>query len=407
MIDHRRLTAILAVWGLIAVIGLGALEAYTRQDRDYYMWSLRLETSNFFELDRVKLHNLKFYEQTRSLFAHWPIPPEFFKAESASPRYLFKPNLKMTIGDNDKWRGAQPGEEVVWSSNSWGFRGPEFTVGKPPGVIRIVALGASATGGVGVRDAETWPAFLQAELRRLFPDQAIEVINAGHNGQRSGELLDVLRTRVLPLDSDVLIYYEGANDLSANQFTEDFLSFRSHGTWSDRLARYSALFVSLRDGLGPDVPRPKDHTFAVSQDNPDLVGFKANLQDMAREARENNFKLVLSSFATVAQDGLQFSREEYPLLSYYLDEAYYPLTYGETAQIFQLSSSAAAEIATEEEVYYADVAPQVPKDVQYFIDHIHLRPEGNRLLAGAFASYLAEEVLPAFINEEQLVRSQR
>src|SRR5688572_16962221 len=54
--------------------------------------------------------------------------------------------------------------------NSHGFRGPEISVAKPPGTIRIITVGASTTFDACIsNDAETWPARLQHWLGELAP----------------------------------------------------------------------------------------------------------------------------------------------------------------------------------------------------------------------------------------------
>ena len=59
-------------------------------------------------------------------------------------------------------------------------------------------------------------------------------------------------------------------------------------------------------------------------------------------------------------------------------------------------------MASEFNVPYADVASQFPRDPQYFyLDYIHLSPEGDRLPAKLFADFLARAVIPTLINGQR------
>lgn len=71
-----------------------------------------------------------------------------------------------------------PGEyDVTARINNFGFRGPDIQIEKKAGQKRILIAGDSFTFGVGARDDETIPAFMQ---RFLDPTgERIEVINAG------------------------------------------------------------------------------------------------------------------------------------------------------------------------------------------------------------------------------------
>jgi len=95
-----------------------------------------------------------------------------------------------------------------------GFRGPDVPVSKVPGTLRIMAVGSSTTFDPGVSsDTATWPARLQAWLQRLAPDQRVEVINAGVPGYRVIDDLIRLEMDLSRYRPDVVILYEGHNDL--------------------------------------------------------------------------------------------------------------------------------------------------------------------------------------------------
>src|SRR6266542_2349706 len=81
--------------------------------------------------------------------------------------------------------------------NDQGFRGPDVTLVKRPGTLRIMAVGASTTFDTMVSgDEHTWPARLQYWLRTLAPAQPVEVINAGVPGYCTIDNLIRLQTEL-------------------------------------------------------------------------------------------------------------------------------------------------------------------------------------------------------------------
>ncbi|MAF65739.1 MAG: hypothetical protein CMJ84_08785 [Planctomycetes bacterium] len=100
------------------------------------------------------------------------------------------------------------------SHNSLGFRGPQISLKKPAGTLRIACLGGSSTYGHGPSSNETtWPARLEAHLASARPEGAIEVINGGCQGYSTFESLANLAFRVLPLEPDIVIVYHTINDM--------------------------------------------------------------------------------------------------------------------------------------------------------------------------------------------------
>src|SRR5687768_393049 len=100
--------------------------------------------------------------------------------------------------------------------NSLSYRNDEFSLEKPSGVYRIVALGGSSTYDVRIEDnAATFTAQLEKLLKENYGYQNVQVINAGVPGHNSWEILVNLEFRVLDLDPDLVIIYEGTNDVHA------------------------------------------------------------------------------------------------------------------------------------------------------------------------------------------------
>ena len=74
--------------------------------------------------------------------------------------------------------GEHTGVQV--SVNSHGMRDREYDAQKPPGSLRILALGDSWTFGVGMKNEDTWPKRLEALLDS--PELPVAVMNTGVSG---------------------------------------------------------------------------------------------------------------------------------------------------------------------------------------------------------------------------------
>ena len=112
--------------------------------------------------------------------------------------------------------------------NSLGFRGDEITVEKPAQTRRLACLGASTTYGLHVTPAEAWPGQLCARLRASHGSW--DVLNAGVPGWVSTETLVNFVLRVLPMKPDVVVLYQGRNELfpqAYNGFKADYSHYRN------------------------------------------------------------------------------------------------------------------------------------------------------------------------------------
>lgn len=98
------------------------------------------------------------------------------------------------------------------SFNSLGYRSPARPLAKPPGARRVLCAGGSTTLDLlAADDASTWPWLLEGRLSSA--SRPVEVWNAGFPGWTSLENVISFAIRDVDLDADVLILYQGINDL--------------------------------------------------------------------------------------------------------------------------------------------------------------------------------------------------
>lgn len=98
------------------------------------------------------------------------------------------------------------------TTNAQGFRDREFAV-KRSGTLRILALGDSATVGLGVPElGNTWPKQLEQRLRAVMK-RPVEVLNLGVGGYDPLQEAELLRVRGISLEPDLVLMLVTLNDL--------------------------------------------------------------------------------------------------------------------------------------------------------------------------------------------------
>lgn len=109
--------------------------------------------------------------------------------------------------------------------SSDGLRDREHERVKPPGVVRIAAIGDSITFGNGVRRDASWPKHLETLLdeRRAADGVRFEVLNLGIPGYNIEQVVERLRTEALPFDPDLVIYGYALNDPQSSSIEADAL----------------------------------------------------------------------------------------------------------------------------------------------------------------------------------------
>jgi lysophospholipase L1-like esterase len=118
---------------------------------------------------------------------------------------MFRPGARATV----LW---PPELAYQVNINALGLRGPEITRTPPPGRTRILALGDSMTFGFYLAEDQTWPARLEALLRREGRD--VEVVNAGVGGWTISAQTRFLEERGLALAPAHVVLAFCANDIA-------------------------------------------------------------------------------------------------------------------------------------------------------------------------------------------------
>ena len=155
--------------------------------------------------------------------------------------------------------------------NRYGYRGP--VIGrKQPGELRVVMLGGSTVFGYGVGWNESIPAYLEAGLRERAGGRAVSVVNLGFNNEGAHAFVPNLEDFAY-LDYDVVMLYEGYNDLSGDE-----------GVNRSVYRRNSAVYRLT--GYYPIVPLYLDEKVKMLRYGSDLnVAYEAERQEKAGQSQ--------------------------------------------------------------------------------------------------------------------------
>jgi len=119
-----------------------------------------------------------------------------------------------------------PTHTISYETNSLGLRERELAIPKPPGVVRVVALGDSFTLGEGVRVEDSWPRQFETILRSQYRERNVEVVNAGVNAYDTRQELEHYRRTVRAYDPDLVVIAMVWNDAQpgdARMFSASFV----------------------------------------------------------------------------------------------------------------------------------------------------------------------------------------
>lgn len=302
--------------------------------------------------------------------------------------------------------GLTPGYPT---QNPQGFRGPEIAIPKPPNVFRIVALGGSTTYGDHIaRWEETYPAQLESVLREQH--HAVEVVNAGVPGYSSWEILIAFEFRILDLQPDLILFYEGINDLFPRLVRPSQYDgmATSKGLWKTDAPAIpgSALyrFLALRFGWMNDLSLAEaqfDRSFSAEYcrfnatytrcDNFDMTPafvlaanppryFERNVRSLVALARSNGIQVVLSSWAYFSSPIPEVASGTFMTLPFVQQ------TVAEHNRILK-------HVAADTRVPFYDFSASLPVSRAFWVEGMHLTAEGARKQAELYADFLVQQRL--------------
>ena len=187
------------------------------------------------------------------------------------------------------------------SINNQGIRGQEISNEKPDNIFRIFVVGGStAFGNWASSDSTTIPGNLRSMMEQIKTDKEIEVYNLGVFGRTSFEEIHDLKQNFLRYEPDLIIVYDGWNDLyqNFNQFEEgkttSYLTnlsklyqilIRNYATFGMINGMIESL--QMQNGIHPDAI-PDSENMQIKAD-----AWVENWDDMCQIGKQQNFDVII------------------------------------------------------------------------------------------------------------------
>lgn len=309
---------------------------------------------------------------------------------------------------------APQGKEVN-CINQLGFRGEEIALPKPSNVYRILCVGDSATNGVNVHNAETYPGILGEMFKNTVfkNDVRVEVINAGFPGYLSDQHRYLIDQKYIALDPDMIIFMMGVTDISSILLTnKDWDAIRNIKRDDRLLPEWMDVFLKKHSSayfFGTKQARDYIDEYRLEKDNKrnledrikrELANYKKNYQSMIDACKKNGIIVVNVNFPWNFTARVGREDNYTPLkhtIKYYEFNLYW--------QAMPLLSQENQEIASRNEIVNIDVQPDVlnAKDRLLFYgkyDFSHPNVNGNFLIASRIYSTILEKFFSDNVRRE-------
>jgi len=394
MIFKKNKTLLLfsVIWIVFILALIIFLEVVIRIKLSYKLLPIKLEENKSLEVDKLRIWNENFVKNNLVYFNDWLPQPETFESDSEFPYFIFQPNLRMAI-HNNQFVFTQSEQATFWSSDDKGFRTVKRKNSINPS-FKIVTMGASTTEGFGVKDDETYPSYLQKILEEN--NQYVEVINAGNAGYKIDDIIGLYNLKILNLNPKLVIFYEAANNINFQEWLteKDLYPF----SWSKQyprlfqiLVEHSALLNSFSDkaGLKQRVPERASYNFIAGSDKKSIDYFKSRLEQFVNDCLAAGSEPILTTYVTIAHPDLKIDPRNNKNIWNNINYAWYPFSPAEIEEIYSEMNNAIKEVALAKNIKLIDLAAKFPKKPEYFYDGIHFTARGNELLA----SFIADELI--------------
>jgi lysophospholipase L1-like esterase len=265
-------------------------------------------------------------------------------------------------------------------TNARGLRSPAVTVPKPPGTLRVLAVGDSCTFGSGAGQSDTWPAQLARRLGADRPERPVEVVNAGVPGFSSWQVIRYLEIEGWGLEPDVVVIASGINDAHPAN-AGDKRPFGESRWLSDReyaavLRDEGALGITRllrRAGILPLGSGSAGHGDGVKRRVP-LDEYEAGLRRFASEARDRGVTPVIVAWPLQSQVGPGDAAPD-PALE-------------DVARVYARYQAAAEAAARSGDAVFVPLIGRMDGRTDLFVDPVHMNAEGYGRVADAVADAL-------------------
>lgn len=114
-------------------------------------------------------------------------------------------------------------QDVLITTNSFGFRDKEYCIPKPKNVYRIVVLGSSITLGWGVRESDTYVSLVEQWLQGKTGNLKVEIINTSVGNYNTAREVEAFFSKCLEFEPDMVVVSFFINDPQLIEIKDNFL----------------------------------------------------------------------------------------------------------------------------------------------------------------------------------------
>ena len=291
------------------------------------------------------------------------------------------------------------GKEITF--NSLGYRSKERPKEKPEGSLRVLCAGGSTTLDLlAANDAESWPRRLEQSL--VNRGHTAEIWNSSIPAWSSLENLISLMIRDIDLDPDVLILFQGINDLRPASFEPFDRQYEGHARQvrdtmgfhlqSLRWHQRSLLLESLRARIfGPPNPHALlrirhegDRLQALQEEG--LEVFERNIRSYLAAARARGTSVVLvTQMMRVRED---FAPQDLG----YIGGMFPGLDPEAAIAGLEQVNDVLRTFAQEENVIFADASRDLTWEDDDFGDPMHFSARGSQQFVSYIEGFVADEL---------------
>jgi len=339
--------------------------------------------------------------------------------------YAWHPFIGLTFRPNIKLTGGHPNQakKTVIQVDRHGFLAKDLSLEreKPEGEIRIATIGASTTANVNLSFEENWPGRLEQLVQERIPGKKIRVINASVPGFDTAQSIGNLALRVMPFKPDLVIIYHAYNDFKAAADASTFMPDYSHihktpFGYHDkpnvliRCLDHSMFYARMRNSY-----REYKEKAATLDSREKMISgegrlsqipaqaaraFEQHVRTLVSIARGGRAEVVLSSFATLYDPGMDYSLPNFyeklsPLQKSDLFSLLHftpTLTLEATMSAFRQYNGTLREVASDERTGWVDNASLIPHEDKFFVDRVHFSADGANRMAQNFLPVVLERL---------------
>jgi lysophospholipase L1-like esterase len=285
---------------------------------------------------------------------------------------------------------VETGERFNVTINKRGFRGRDFSDQKEPGVIRIICLGASSTFGYFDRDDETYPVYLEQLLNKKYAGRVkFEVINFGIPHLTATQIYNLFVMEGIPLHPDIVTFYEGNND------SEPPRRWLDESLLHAAIKKIGRVLITARfvDSVSSKYLKQSLSEQAVADISNNFIN---QVSKINQECRKRGILFIV---ANQQKNSQAFDRAMLKKLTYQQEvekiqaklEQSDALIHPELQLlIHSVLMKNLRSWAKANQVPFVDVIARLDHDRDVLVSWVHLSPEGNRMVAEAFAEKIFE-----------------